>query len=407
MYPISGQTTAISTSEVQSKRTPVHTHKRNATLTLTLLELDSTEAPPPPKTSKGSPLDLCLSIGGIYGSFLTWALLQERISASGYGPFNEVYRGSLIINTIQSFLAMIIGFLYMKFQDSRKTRHAPYASASVKPSSIWKELLVVGLSQSLASPFGYASLKYVNYLTLLLAKSCKLIPVMAIHLVYYRRKFPIYKYVVVSVITAGVLMFTYFKQSDSQQIINSSTYATTMGLGLLAINLLLDGITNSTQDNIFHHHPEVSGPEMMFKLNAVSTALTTSYLLLSFSTEYFFNLQSVNEYAGALLDNQIQDTLQFVEANGTRVLLDIVLFGLCGAFGQLFIFHTLQTYGSLILVTVTVTRKMFSMLLSVIWFNHTLSIGQWAGVLAVFTGIGVEAGYKYKQEQQKKRLKDQ
>lgn len=405
MYPISGQTTAISTSEVQSKKTPAHSHKRTATLTL--LELDSEEAPPPPKVSKGSPLDLCLSIAGIYGSFLTWALLQERISASGYGPYNEVYRSSLIINTIQSFLAMIVGFIYMKFQDSRKTRRAPYASASAKPNSIWKELLVVGISQSLASPFGYASLKYVNYLTLLLAKSCKLVPVMAIHLAYYRRSFPIYKYVVVSVITAGVMMFTYFKQSESEKIVSSSAYATSMGLGLLAINLLLDGITNSTQDNIFHHHPEVSGPEMMFKLNAVSTALTTTYLIVSFCTEYFFNLQSNNEYARALLANQIQETLHFIENNGTRVLLDIVLFGFCGAIGQLFIFHTLQTYGSLVLVTVTVTRKMFSMLLSVIWFNHSLTIGQWAGVLAVFTGIGLEAGYKYKQEQQKKRLKDQ
>jgi UDP-galactose transporter B1 len=43
---------------------------------------------------------------------------------------------------------------------------------------------------------------------------------------------------------------------------------------------------------------------------------------------------------------------------------------------------------------VTVTRKLFTMLLSVVVFNHTLTIGQWAGVGVVFGGIGVEAGMK-------------
>jgi drug/metabolite transporter (DMT)-like permease len=31
------------------------------------------------------------------------------------------------------------------------------------------------------------------------------------------------------------------------------------------------------------------------------------------------------------------------------------------------------------------------MLLSVMWFNHPLSSGQWAGVGLVFSGIGLEA----------------
>ena len=43
---------------------------------------------------------------------------------------------------------------------------------------------------------------------------------------------------------------------------------------------------------------------------------------------------------------------------------------------------------------VTVTRKLFTMLLSVLVFKHTLKRGQWLGVLVVFGGIGVEAGIK-------------
>jgi len=46
--------------------------------------------------------------------------------------------------------------------------------------------------------------------------------------------------------------------------------------------------------------------------------------------------------------------------NHPRVLWDIIGFSACGIVSQVFIFHTLATFGSLVLVTVTV-RKMASM----------------------------------------------
>lgn len=69
-------------------------------------------------------------------------------------------------------------------------------------------------------------------------------------------------------------------------------------------------------------------------------------------------------------------------------------FACLGGLGQLFIFETIQHFGSLTLVMVTVTRKLFTMLLSVIVFEHVLNRGQWIGVAVVFLGIGVEAGIK-------------
>ncbi len=40
----------------------------------------------------------------------------------------------------------------------------------------------------------------------------------------------------------------------------------------------------------------------------------------------------------------------------------------------------------------TVTRKIFTMMLSVLAFGHRLSSMQWLGVGLVFGGLGVEAG---------------
>jgi UDP-galactose transporter B1 len=88
--------------------------------------------------------------------------------------------------------------------------------------------------------------------------------------------------------------------------------------------------------------------------------------------------------------NELGKALMFCEAH-PQVIKDILLFGLMGSIGQCFIFFTLENFGSLVLVTVTVTRKMFSILLSVFWFGHSLSFGQWSSVFLVFFAIAWEA----------------
>jgi solute carrier family 35 (UDP-galactose transporter), member B1 len=64
-----------------------------------------------------------------------------------------------------------------------------------------------------------------------------------------------------------------------------------------------------------------------------------------------------------------------------------------------------------LLVTVTVTRKMFTMILSVIAFGHHLTRMQGLGVGLVFGGIGVEAAIarreKLAKEAAKKAAKEQ
>jgi UDP-galactose transporter B1 len=46
--------------------------------------------------------------------------------------------------------------------------------------------------------------------------------------------------------------------------------------------------------------------------------------------------------------------------------------------------------------TITLTRKLFTMLLSVIVYKHKLTSGQWLGAGVVFAGISVEAFVKRK-----------
>ena len=53
----------------------------------------------------------------------------------------------------------------------------------------------------------------------------------------------------------------------------------------------------------------------------------------------------------------------------------------------MFIFYIIKEYGSLVNVTVTITRKFFSILLSVVLFSHPVAPLQWVGIASVFAGL--------------------
>lgn len=261
----------------------------------------------------------------------------------------------------------------------------------------------MAITSSLASPFGYASLQHVDYITFILAKSCKLLPVMFLHVTLYGKRYPFYKYAVVALVTAGVAVFTLHSGSSKKK---SSSGSSIYGLTLLGINLLFDGLTNSTQDSIYSSFRPYTGQQMMCALNIISTFLTSAYLLLS----PYLAHTGIGALAGFDLikgAGELQDALSFIQRH-PAVGWDILAFSACGALGQVFIcsYHliaihvacadqdivmTLSTFGSLLLVTVTVTRKMLTMILSVVWFGHSLVGMQWLGVGLVFGGVGIEA----------------
>ncbi|KAK8210219.1 UDP-galactose transporter [Zalaria obscura] len=342
--------------------------------------------------------NLLIAVGGIYASFLTWGVLQERITTTNYGSATspEKFRFPIVLNTIQSLFATLLGYMYVL------TTRESSTDLPIFPSrGILFPMAMVAITSSLASPFGYASLKHVDYITFILAKSCKLLPVMALHVTLFRRRYPLYKYGVVALVTAGVAVFTLHHPSSAKKSGGGNGGNSTWGLLLLAVNLLFDGLTNSTQDHIYKAFRPYTGQQMMCALNLLSTALTTGFLLLS----PWLEQTGLGEYLGMKVGgSELQAAVEFVRAH-PQVGWDVLGFAACGALGQVFIFYTLSTFGSLLLVTVTVTRKMLTMILSVVWFGHRLSAMQWVGVGLVFGGIGVEAQLSKREKLAKEKAK--
>merc|ERR1712118_418779 len=67
---------------------------------------------------------------------------------------------------------------------------------------------------------------------------------------------------------------------------------------------------------------------------------------------------------------------------------------LCGAFGQLFIFLTISTFGSLMSTTITTTWEFCSILLSVVWNGNALTQPQLTAVALVFGGLTLKEVWK-------------
>jgi len=244
---------------------------------------------------------------------------------------------------------------------------------------------------------------------MVLGKSCKLVPVMLMNVILYRRKFAPHKYLVVFMVTTGITIFMGFgnetpKKGSSSTKSETTPYASLIGIAYLLINLALDGATNSTQDEIFSRY-KVTGQQMMFWINLFCTMLAVGLSVLPLPY-----IPVIHPTRGG--QSEFMDALVFIHSHPS-VTTPLAQFALTGALGQLFIFETLQHFGSLTLVTITLTRKLFTMLLSVVIYDHQLTWGQWLGAAVVFAGISVEAFVKRKdvhakrimQEQEKAKIK--
>ena len=239
------------------------------------------------------------------------------------------------MNTVQSIFAALLGYAYTVM-----TRKSP-SDLPIFPSKtiVWP-LGLVAVVSAMSSPFGYASLQHVDYITFILAKSCKLLPVMFLHVTLYRKKYPFYKYAVVALVTSGVAVFT-LHQSEGSKKKKGAEGNSMYGLMLLGINLLFDGLTNATQDDIYARFRPYAGQQMMCALNLMSTFLTSCFLLLS---PYLVH-SGLGQYLGMDLKGagELQDALSFIKLH-PAVGWDILGFAACGAMGQVFICTYTSTF---------------------------------------------------------------
>lgn len=297
-------------------------------------------------------VQLLVCVVGIYASYLTQGLLQENLSLKKYGLLGERFPELKALNGVQSITCFLWAGLLLVSQ-GKKQGQAPF-------TSYWKP----AVSNSIGPACGYQALRNISYPAQVLAKSCKMIPVMIMGTIIGGKRYGSLEYFCAALIAGGISLFA----QRSSKAVASKLVApnATLGYLLCIANLLLDGYTNAEQDEV----------QKRFKATGtVHTMCWMNFWSALYYTVYLFGVST----SGVQL-------LAFCKQHPSAAC-DVLIFCLCGAVGQLFIFYTIRTFGSLVNTLICTTRKFFNILLSVLWHRNPLLPQQWFAVLLVFAGL--------------------
>lgn len=222
---------------------------------------------------------------------------------------------------------------------------------------------VSGATQVCAKAFTSLALASgLSFPVVTLAKSGKAIPVMIGSLLLGGASYSLRQYLSVGAIILGTCIVSLGGKKSDQA-------SSPLGIAFILLSLACDGLTGGLQDRIKKKSKEIGVSakpyDLMFwtNLSMAIVAIAVSLILGDLTTGLNFTLKN------------------------PVILEKILKFAVCSAIGQSFIFYTISEFNSLVCTTVTTTRKVFSVLLSIFLNGHQLSPVGWVGIGAASAGI--------------------
>jgi UDP-galactose transporter B1 len=221
-----------------------------------------------------------------------------------------------------------------------------------KPTDISKYKMLILSLTSIASTFtSVRSLRYVIYPVQVLFKSCKPVPVMIFGTIL-GKKYPLRKYVNVIIITTGVALFMGGGSSTRKPGGGSDT--TLIGGLMLSVSLCFDGATGAYEDKLMAQD-SVEPFDLMYNIQFGKSIVSFCILMAT---------------------NGLQQFIHTISTGGIK----LVILGLTGALGQVFVFVTISKFGALNCALIGLFRKILSLLLSFILYGHQLNAFQIVGL---------------------------
>jgi len=295
-------------------------------------------------------LKLMIGAGGIYAAFLYYGSLQEdvfRYTAADGSSFTQAW----FLQVLEAAANVVIGCIGMLLQG--RTPNIPLrmfgisGAAQVSAKACTSLALANGLSFPVAT----------------LAKSGKMAPVMAGSLLLGGASYDLREYLQVAAIIGGTAVVSMGKKKGG------ASTSTSMGVFYICLSLVLDGVT--------------AGFQKRLKTETAKVGVKPKPYDFMFWTNLFMLLTALVIATGL---GEVQSGMGFCTAN-PEIMGNIIKFALCSAVGQSFIFYTIANFDPLVLSTVTTTRKIFSVLLSIFLKGHSLSMMGWSGIGLACSGI--------------------
>ncbi|XP_066596194.1 solute carrier family 35 member B1-like [Prorops nasuta] len=301
---------------------------------------------------------LIICTAGIFVCYFYFGILLEKILRGQYGEGNNkvqfTYAFALVFVecVVNSIFAKSILMTVMK-QGEDTTATIYYASGA--------------LTYLLGMVGSTMALEFVNYPTQVIGKAAKPIPVMVLGVLFGNKVYPSKKYAFILLIVIGVASFMY-KDGVTAKHVECETYW--FGELLLLLSLIMDGLTGAVEERMRSEHKTKHG-HMMLNTNMWSAACSGVVILIS--GELFKFIRFLQKYPA--------------------VIWHITTLSLSGAVGQFFIFLTVSDFGPLPCSIITTTRKFFTVLGSIWFFENSFLLRQWVSTFIVFLGLFLDAMY--------------
>ena len=302
---------------------------------------------------------LLIGAGGIYAAFLYYGSLQEdvfRYAAEDGSSFKQAW----FLQVLEALANVVIGFAGMQLTGPTKGIPLKYFGISGAAQVSAKACTSLALANGLSFPVAT------------LAKSGKMAPVMAGSLLLGGASYTVREYLQVAAIIGGTAIVSMGKKKGS------GAPSSTMGVVYIVLSLVLDGVT--------------AGFQKRLKTDTAAAGVKPKPYDFMFWTNLFMCITAV-VIAGGL--GELTSGMAFCSAN-PEIYSKIIKFAICSAVGQSFIFYTIANFDPLVLSTVTTTRKIFSVLLSIVLKGHPLSAMGWSGIGLSCGGILSELQSKMK-----------
>jgi solute carrier family 35 (UDP-galactose transporter), member B1 len=310
---------------------------------------------------------LIFGAAGIYIAYLYYGLVQEDLFRYRSPVTGAAFTQVWALQVVESSVTLGLGALGRSSQGSKQRHMSPTLFLQAGSAQLLGKIL---MSLSLAAGLSFP--------VVVLAKSAKVLPVMLGQCILGGSQYQIRDYLFAVLIISGTALVSAGSSSSSNQPTDDAAAASHnknswTGITLIFLSLCADGLTGGLQKKLKRD--------------------TAAYQPNAFDFLYYSHMAQFSIAALiCLLTGEISSTLSLLRHDHDWKLLWYVSAScICSAVGQCFIFYVIAAFDPLVCTTITTTRKMMSVMISIMFKGHALSssgcLGLGLAVSALFMEI--------------------
>lgn len=214
----------------------------------------------------------------------------------------------------------------------------------------------ISILDFLSNQLSRTALGYINYQTLMVCKTARFIPILALNFLVYKRKIQ-YKNFTPAILTSiGVVSFILFGADESA---NKNEYA--YGIFLLGLNALIGAYSSEAKKNI-NKDKSIGVIDTMYYFHTFTFYIYFIYLTI-FTSEF-------------------RQTIAFLKVHGDTKT-DISCYLIFHFLSALMFFTMLKRCESGVIRNVGIIKNIVKIIVSLMWFKRDLNYMQWISILTI------------------------